>query len=270
VKKEPEGQVSSALHNSLKPGDILEAKGPKGSFVHQQVKGKTDVFIAAGIGITPILSMLKSVSKTTEDIYLILAVKEKNLLCFQEEIRQICRVNPTVRVHVFLSRESQVSTDDTTDSWHYNYQRADISALKSILQKGKHFNFYVCGPEKMTESLVKEIAIWKGNLSPVHTESFGQNNAGISQVDNKKTIQVHFVKSNKTVEWDHEYRNILEFAESNDIRMEAGCMFGECGACSTKVIDGSFDYNYETATKPVKGNCLPCSCHPTSDLRLDA
>jgi ferredoxin-NADP reductase/sterol desaturase/sphingolipid hydroxylase (fatty acid hydroxylase superfamily) len=270
VKKEPEGLVSSALFHSLKPGHQLQAKGPKGSFVHHYIKGKSSVFIAAGIGITPILSMLKSISKTTEDIYLILAVKEKNRLCFQQEIRQICTVNPTVKVHVFLSQESQVSSDITADSYSYHYQRTDISSLKSILPKGKHFNFYICGPENMTTSLIKEITTWKGKQSPVHTESFGQNNTNINPVDSKKIIQVHFLKSNKTVEWDPEYRNLLEFAESNDIPLEAGCMFGECGACSTKVVSGSFGYNYETATKPDKGNCLPCSCHPISDLTLDA
>lgn len=270
VKKEPDGQVSSALHTLLKPGDILEAKGPKGNFVYQHNAGKQSVFIAAGIGITSILSMLKSIKKTSEDIVLILAVKEKKLLCFTQEINEICSNNPSIKVHVFFSRESQSGVDVTTDSWQYHYQRIDIQSLKNILQKGKHFNFYICGPEKMTEYLVNEIKIWKGKKSRIHTESFARIDVSKNLIDNKKVIQIHFVKSNKTVEWDHEYRNILEFAESNDIWMEAGCMFGECGACSTKVVEGSFDYNYETATKPVRGNCLPCSCHPVSDLILEA
>lgn len=270
VKKEPGGQVSSSLHSLLKHGDILEAKGPKGSFVHQHIKGKPSVFIAAGIGITPILSMLKSVSKTNEDIYLILAAKEKNLLCFKEEIHQIFKNNPNIKVHLFFSQESMTNKSDRDDSWEYHNKRLDMQSLKSILQKKKHFNFYICGPEGMMEFLVNEIAIWKGKHSPIHTEAFGTNKTNINQIDNKKVIQVHFIKSNKTVEWDHDYKNILEFAESNDIRLEAGCMFGECGACSTKLVDGSVDYNYETATKAVKGNCLPCSCHPTSNISLDA
>jgi ferredoxin len=156
------------------------------------------------------------------------------------------------------------------ESWKYYNQRLDMQSLKSILQKGKNFNFFICGPEKMTEALVDEITAWKEKQSPIHTETFGQNKTNINPIDNKKVIQVHFVKSNKTIEWDHDYRNILEFAESNDIRLEAGCMFGECGACSTKLVSGDVGYNYETATKPVKGNCLVCSCHPVSDISLDA
>ena len=270
VKKEPDGQVSSALHSSLKVGDILEAKAPKGSFVHQHIKGKPTVFIAAGIGITPVLSMLKSITKTNEDIWLILAAKGKDYLCFEDEIKQVYKDNPNINVHLFFSREAVTSQNDLPESWKYYNQRLDMLSLKSILQKGKHFNFYICGPEKMTQTLVDEITIWKGKQSPVQTETFGLNNANINPIDNKKVIQVHFVKSNKTVEWDHDYRNILEFAESNDIRLEAGCMFGECGACSTKLVSGNVGYNYETATKPAKGNCLVCSCHPVSDISLDA
>ena len=269
VKKDPEGQVSRALHSSLKVGDILEARGPKGSFVYRHIKGKPGVFIAAGIGITPVLPMLKSISKTNEDIYLILGARGEDYLCFKDEIKQICKDNPKINVHLFFSRETKKSHNDLPESWKYYNQRLDMQSLKSILQKGKNFNFYICGPEKMTQTLVEEITIWKGKQSPIHTENFGQNNANINPIDNKKVIQVHFVKSNKTVEWDHDYRNILEFAESNDIRLEAGCMFGECGACSTKLVSGNVGYNYETATKSVKGNCLVCSCHPISDISLD-
>jgi len=270
VKKESRGQVSSALHSSLKPGDILEAKGPKGSFVHQQIKGKPSVFIAAGIGITPILSMLKSLSKTKEEICLILAAKENNLMCFKEEINQLCTENPNIEVHVFLSQEVAIDQINIYGSWKYHNKRVDIQSLKSILQSKKNFNFYICGPEAMTETLVNEISIWKGKHSPIHTETFGTGKVGMNQFDDKKVIQVHFLKSNKTVEWDHDYKNILEFAESNDISLESGCTFGECGACSTKIVDGSVDYNFTTAAKVAKGNCLPCSCHPTSDIRLDA
>ena len=65
-------------------------------------------------------------------------------------------------------------------------------------------------------------------------------------------------------------KNLLEFAESNGIPMEAGCMFGECGECAVKVGEGEVDYNYLTATKPQAGHCLPCSCRPKSAMRIEA
>lgn len=270
VKRDPEGKVSQALHSSIKPGDMLEAKGPKGTFTHRRKKGKPSVFIAGGIGITPVISMLKSISKADEDIFVILAVKERNLLIFKDELTQICHNNKNIKVHVFFSREPLTDKRDIHETWEYYFKRIDIQSLKSILPERRHFNFYICGPEKMAEYLISEITAWKGKQCPIHTEAFSTNRSVKTQIDSNKVMQVHFMKSNKTIEWDHDYRNILEFAESNDIHLEAGCMFGECGACSTKIVSGSVDYNYNTAIKPAKGNCLPCSCHPVSDINLDA
>ena len=270
VKNEPGGQVSKALHSTLKPGDTLEARGPKGTFIYLPAKGKPDVFIAAGIGITPILSMLKSPHKTAEDKYLILAVREINLLNFQEEISQLCRSNRKIKVHVFFSREPLPDKTHLDKTWECHSGRVDIESLKSILPPKSSFNFYICGPEEMTNALVGDIFDWMGKSCAIHTETFNTNRVSNNRNDNKNPVKVHFVKSNKTFEWDNDYKNLLEFAESNDISLEAGCLFGECGACSTRLADGSVEYNYETATKPSGGNCLPCSCYPTSDIRLDA
>ncbi len=270
VKKESNGQVSSALHASLKVGDILEARGPRGSFVLQPTKGKSTVFIAAGIGITPILAMLKASKETDGQIYLLLAAKDNNLLCFKEEIMQICQNNRNIVVHVFFSQQNVKQETELQQSWTLHNKRIDLEALKQVLPNNKNFNFYICGPNRMMEVLTKEIASWKGKQSPIYTETFGVHNENAQATENKKVVNIHFSKSNKTIEWDPDFKNILEFAESNDIRMEAGCMFGECGACSTKLAAGTVDYNYETATKPVKGNCLPCSCHPSSDITIDA
>ena len=62
------------------------------------------------------------------------------------------------------------------------------------------------------------------------SESFGTQKKTKNQPDLNKEIQVHFTKSDISVAWDDEYANILEFAESNGVSLEAGCMFGECGA----------------------------------------
>jgi ferredoxin-NADP reductase/sterol desaturase/sphingolipid hydroxylase (fatty acid hydroxylase superfamily) len=269
VKNEPGGHVSPALHSSLKVGDVIEAKGPKGLFVLQQDRRKPAVFIAAGIGITPILSMLKSIDKTNAERYLILAAKEENLLSFKEEIHQICKDHPNIKVHLFFSRKPAVHMNKEYSSWQYHSQRLDPDSLKAILPHKNNFSFYICGPEIMTASLMDGIKSWKGIGSAIHTESFGTQKKSKNQLDLNKEIQVHFTKSDITVAWDHEYANILEFAESNGVSLEAGCMFGECGACSTKMEKGSVDYNYQTAIKPVQGNCLPCSCFPTSDIRLE-
>ena len=105
----------------------------------------------------------------------------------------------------------------------------------------------------------------------IHTESFnqGQGHHGRSTVSTEQH-DVTFVRSGKTLQWDSEYKNLLEFAESNGISMEAGCMFGECGACQVKIRGGEVEYNHPTATKPQDSHCLPCSCRPKSALHIEA
>lgn len=269
VKNQKDGKVSSAFHNSLKVGDILEAKGPKGTFVHRHKNRKPSVFIAAGIGITPVLSMLHSLEKSTEGIFLFIAAKEEKLLAFQDELQKICRLHQNIHVNIFFSQKPVASLHQKV-KWQFHTGRLNIGSLQSILPEKKNFNFYICGPANMSDTLVQNINNWKGKSSIVNTETFGVKTNSKGNSKRNQEIQVHFTKSNKTVKWDYEYANILEFAESNGIRLEAGCMFGECGACSTKLEKGNVDYNFTTAAKPANGNCLPCSCHPTSYIELNA
>ena len=270
VKREPQGMVSSALHETLKVGDIVKAKGPRGSFALQRDKGVFRIFIAAGIGITPIISMLRSMEESRDECCLILAAREENLLCFKNEIQLISQKMPNLKVFVFISQKPAGSIKKIHDSWKFFDKRLDLNNLKELLPQRRRLSFYICGPEGMTAQLVTGIQSWKGKRARVYTENFGTQKKFLKLNDESKELKVHFLKSNKTVQWDHEYMNILEFAESQDVKMEAGCLFGECGACSTKLARGDVGYNYQTATIPTKGRCLPCSCRPITDITIDA
>jgi ferredoxin-NADP reductase/sterol desaturase/sphingolipid hydroxylase (fatty acid hydroxylase superfamily) len=269
VKREEQGRVSNALHNSLKVGDVLQAKGPRGNFVLDKKK-RPSVFIAGGIGITPILSMLHSLKDNPREIILIIAAKKQELIVFRDELQSISDQHPNIKAHLFLSQSQNNILDPALKTWQVYYERLGMDRLKELLPKGKHFNFYICGPAEMNAHFVEKINEWKGAKSIVYTENFGPAKNGNAAIDTSKEVKVKFKKAGQTLIWDYEYVNLLEFAESNGIRMEAGCMFGECGACSTKIESGDVAYNFNTATKPSKGHCLPCSCRPTSDIEINA
>jgi ferredoxin-NADP reductase len=269
VKNEEGGTVSPALHNALKTGDMLEAKGPKGSFVLQQKKRKTKAFMAAGIGITPILSMLKALPDSNEEVFLFLSVKEENMIPFKEELMQVCQDHPNMVVHVFFSQVKDRSIIKENSHWQYHAGRLQMDDIKRLLPGMHKIDFYLCGPQQMTASFTEALKSWKGKRLKVYSESFGAEKTANTHEDVDREIKVHFTRSNTTVEWDHECSNLLEFAESNGVSLEAGCMFGECGACSTKIESGTVNYNYHTAATPDTGNCLPCSCRPVSDITLD-
>jgi len=84
-------------------------------------------------------------------------------------------------------------------------------------------------------------------------------------------LRVHFSLSGLTVDWDGDrYESLLELAQDRNIDISAGCRYGDCGTCSTQLLEGSVTYNHVTGIDPDPGYCLPCSCRPLTSVTLKA
>lgn len=83
-------------------------------------------------------------------------------------------------------------------------------------------------------------------------------------------IRIHFALSNVTHDWDSKYECILALAQDLDIDINSGCRYGDCGICSTPLLEGTVKYNHETGVDPDDGYCLPCSCRPLTSITLKA
>jgi ferredoxin-NADP reductase/sterol desaturase/sphingolipid hydroxylase (fatty acid hydroxylase superfamily) len=264
----PAGQVSNDLHDNLKLGDIIHARGPLGDFTIDVHSRKPVVLIAGGIGITPILSMLKGCLQRfpKRKINLFLAFRNTRLQVFRHEVEEILRKHSSVSCHVFFD---EMEPGDLEDMSNVHEKRISLATLKDHLP---HLNmdFYICGPNAMMGALAQGLKEAGVSRQRIHTESFNQGrNKDIQSAGTTEELEIIFNRSNKTLLWTSEFHNLLEFAESNGIMMEAGCMFGECGACSIRVESGEVEYNYTTAVKPTAGHCLACSCRPRTPLILD-
>ncbi len=256
VKCEEQGEGSRYLHEQVKEGDLLEARGPLGDFTPELFSSRPMVLVAGGIGITPILAMLKGTLayKPKRIAHLFLSFRSEELAVFTKEIEDITAKYPQLRVTTRFTGGEQGRFTAQDLIQNVTSRKADI---------------YLCGPDAMMQELTRGLTDLGIAEERIHTESFNQGKDG----EDSSAVGQHevtFLRSGKTFTWDNEYRNILEFAESNGITLDAGCMFGECGACATKVAEGEVTYNYNTATKPQPGQCLVCSCRPASKLTLDA
>jgi ferredoxin-NADP reductase/sterol desaturase/sphingolipid hydroxylase (fatty acid hydroxylase superfamily) len=265
----PAGKVSNYLHDKLQVGDTLEARGPLGDFTPDLRSTKPIVLISGGIGITPILSMLKGCLRRhpKRKITLLQAFRDPERQVFKEEVETLLKIHPQVRCFTFYDEMQQNDLEGIPNTFA---QRISVEFLKDVLS---HLSsqFYICGPQAMMTVLIEGLQGAGVPEDQIHTESFTQGRS----LEGEKALsseqhEISFSRSNKTLLWDSEFKNLLEFAESNGISMEAGCMFGECGACSTKLEKGEVEYNYITATQPPAGHCLPCSCRPKSPMTLDA
>jgi ferredoxin len=99
------------------------------------------------------------------------------------------------------------------------------------------------------------------------TDSQGQPGSADAAGD---VLQVHFALSNLSRDWDEKYDSLLDFAEDLQIDISAGCRYGDCGTCSTRLLAGAVEYNHATGIDPDDGYCLPCSCRPRTSVTLNA
>lgn len=81
---------------------------------------------------------------------------------------------------------------------------------------------------------------------------------------------VTFAKAGKSVAWNPEAVNLLEFAESQGVAIASGCCAGQCGTCVTAIRSGDVTYVQAPGSKPEPGSCLACVAAPKGDLVLDA
>jgi ferredoxin-NADP reductase len=277
----PPGLCSSYICDGICEGMILEAKGPSGDFFVVPEENSPVVFIAGGIGITPLLSMIKSIAHINpgRQVYFFYGVNEKRDHSFCEELNQLKKDHSNFSITTFYAK---AGNDDIKglDFDHEGF--IDFEKISKIIP---HLNLdhYICGPGAMMNYVSEYLQ--KSGLSKekIHTESFNDPNKnivqgeepemGINENSNSKKHDefiVDFTKSNRKLPWDKRYRSILEFAEANDIEISSGCLFGDCGSCLTKVHEGGVKYIHDTMVVPGKGECLPCSSVPLGYLALEA
>jgi len=276
----PGGLASHYLYDIVNEGDILEAKGPSGDFYLIAEDSKPVVLIAGGIGITPLLAMLKSVSESNPGrlVYLFYGVNDNSDHSFQTELQHIEENYKNAFITNFYNKVGPGDVQGT----HYHYE--GFIKVEVILQAIEqiHLDYYICGPGPMMDYVTAELEKLGIDTNNIHVESFSSSN-GPSQEEiehellakdenqpGEQEFTIEFLQSGKKLVWDKRYRSILEFAEGNDIEILSGCLFGDCGTCLTDIKEGTVHYTHEIMVSFGKGECLPCSCIPTSNIVLKA
>ena len=277
------GLASSHFHNAIKVGDILRVRAPAGAFFVDPDPTHAIVLIAGGIGITPMLSMLRWCvdEQPTRSIYLYYGLRSGDEHVFKQQLEQLAATHPNFHLTVAYS-QPQPEDKHGRDFQHHGH--VDLDLIKSTLPHGYH-QFYICGPAPMMETLVPALGAWGVAAADIHFEAFGPasirtvTSSVIGSADtlqptgqdvNAESFEVQFLQSARTFNWTAAAGNLLEFAEKNGIIVDSGCRAGSCGACETKLISGSVRYadkpEYDFAT----GNCLLCVGVPLTNVVLAA
>lgn len=268
----PAGVSSSFFHDHVQEGSRLLVKAPSGHFHLMEEEPLPIVLIGGGIGITPMLSILNTVleSGTKQEIWLYYGARNGGELIMKQHLQTLASTHDNFHLHLCYSAPNE---NDVEGVDYQHNGRVAIPLLRATL-KLKRYQFYVCGPKPMMESLVPGLEEWGVDSGDIYYESFGPatliKHEKAAPATSMQPITVTFSRSGKSIPWDTAADSLLEFAEANNIEVESGCRAGSCGSCQTAVKTGEVDYSQEPDADVEPGHCLLCISTPKNDLTLDA
>lgn len=212
VLREPVSRGGSRyIHDTLRPGDKVSASMPRNNFA--LVPGETTVFVAGGIGITPLLPMIRQMQAEGRAWRLLYLGRARETMAFVEDI-------PRENITVACS-----GTDGHTDICGW------IGPLEASTR------IYACGPQRMLDELEERSADWpKGTL---RVERFqARSFADLGEGD---AFEVVAQKSGISVSVEPGC-SILAMLEEAGVPVPSSCLEGVCGTCETAIIDGEADH----------------------------
>lgn len=267
------GTSSNFLHDQVHEGDRLLVKAPSGHFHLMEDESLPLVLIGGGIGITPMLSILNTVLErgAQREIWLYYGVRNSAEHIMQAYLAELASAHRNFHLHVCYSAPQ---AGDVAGVDYQHNGRVDIPLLRNTL-KLMRYQFYVCGPKPMMESLVPGLAEWGVAGEDIYYESFGpatlnKHEKPSPAAATTQAVSITFRRSGKSLTWDPAAGSLLAFAEANAIDVESGCRAGSCGSCQTALTAGEVEYEQQPDADIEPGHCLLCIATPKCNLVLEA
>ncbi len=277
VKKVQGGLFSTFANTELQVGDIIDVMPPSGNFNTElsRTNKKNYVAFAAGSGITPIISIIKTtlLTEPNSSFTLVFGNKNHSSIIFKEELEALKdKYIERFRLYHILSRE-RMEAD-------INYGRINAEKclqLTKVIDLNATDEFFICGPEEMIFS-VRDFLEHKGiNKRKIHFELFttplrkaSSYKPQAASEKNKETSKITVTLDGRSFDFDLDYdsNNILDAALAQGADLPFACKGGVCTTCKAKLIEGQIEMevNYGLEQDEVEaGFILTCQSHPRSE-----
>lgn len=281
VKREEQGAVSRFLHDRAKAGDMVKVRAPFGAFTFTGTDSDSVVLIAGGVGITPMMSILRYLTDTAwpGDIFFLYGARSTEEFVFREEIERLERRFANLHVvgamqrapgTVWLGAEGPITRDMLA------------TAVPEIARRRIH----LCGPPPMMAAIRQQLADLGVPDAQLHTEAFGPASLPLEPVEQSETAgateavvapepvvrgtdvaatTVTFSISGASAAL-HANETVLEAAEGAGVEIPYSCRAGTCGVCVTRLLDGEVTMAVESGLAPddkEAGYILACQAKST-------
>ncbi|KAF0248759.1 MAG: HCP oxidoreductase, partial [bacterium] len=296
-KQVDNGYVSTFLNEKATIGLTVEAKGPSGQFYFDETKHKKLVLLAAGSGITPMVSILRYLDDRCLEIdtTLIYGVQTPKDIIFEKELNRLKERLNNFRYTVSLTKPEK--------DWKGVTGRINRALIEANVKDLSGSTFFLCGPKQFMDSLTETLRSMGVATDQIRVESFGGrplvestpsvpssipsgkaktiiDAAPIEKVERVNVTRplvisdnsVEFVRSRKQCLVPPE-KTLLEVAEINGVTIPFSCRQGQCGTCTTRLLEGDVVMEVENGLDPElkeEGYILTCVGHPKGKVKLDA
>ncbi len=272
VKRVPGGLVSNYLCDSVKVGDAIEVMEPMGHFVIEPnpMKERTIVLFGGGSGITPLMSILKSVLPVEQGskVYLVYGSRSEEDIIFRKQLIELeLKYEGRFKVLHILTKPSYTWTGYKT---RINQASAVIFLKQDLAIDIAKAEYYLCGPEGMMEQVENALKMFNVSTENIHKEHFGSAGSHEILVEEEddsikaQTVTIQYEGTDYQV-LVKPHETILEAALREDIDLPYSCQAGMCTACLGKCVAGKVHMDEEdglTEKEIKQGYILTCVSHP--------
>ena len=281
VKEVQDGKASTFLNRSLKVADSMEVMTPMGSF-HSILSGnnkKQYVLFAGGSGITPMMSIIKSVLyvEKQSSIVLVYANRDEDSTIFNAEIEKL-KADNADKLTVFNVYDNPKNTVSDLQKGLLTVDR--VKEIASSLNLTKGDEYFICGPTPMMENIKQALEGLSIAKEKIHIEYFSavvdavakaENVAVGGSVNSEVKVIQYGIETSMTLNTDG--LSILDAAIEAGVDAPFSCKGAVCCTCRAKVLEGKvkMDANYALTDAEVEdGFVLTCQAHPlTANVVID-
>ena len=277
VKHAEGGEVSGFLHTRAQEGDLLEFSGPSGSFIFTGRECKCILLIGGGVGITPLMSVIRYLTDRSwmGDIFLLYSISTLQDFIFREELDYLQRRYPNLHV---MATVSQPQGSD----WKGPTGRITKELIAQSVPDVASRYVHLCGPVPMMQAAKAALTELGVPAERIRTEAFGpalgkpepavpvpQEEAGRARA---ALPSVSFSASDKSAPLPPD-KVILDVADQIGVEIDNSCRVGTCGTCRVKLLSGRVSMAVEDGLESGdKENdiILACQAKSTANVTVEA